>query len=158
MLTKAEVARHPRRKPKNNPRFVVTNLIGALRHLYEQIYFACSDVEGRIKEMHHGLEIDRTGCRHFVAKSTLLTAAGYVLLTGPTGVGKSYLASALAHAACRAGFSVGCLRLSRRVDELTRSSAVLKRSAYFRHRTTVICRCSMNSVSRRLPIKRCAIC
>ncbi len=41
-----------------------------------------------------------------------------VLVTGPTGVGKSYLASALAHAACRADFSVRCFRLPRLIEEL----------------------------------------
>jgi len=55
-----------------------------------------------------------------------------VLLTGPTGVGKSYLATALAHAACRADFSVRCFRLPRLVDELTRYSALQKRSALFK--------------------------
>lgn len=55
-----------------------------------------------------------------------------VLLTGPTGVGKSYLAAALAHAACRADFSVRCFRLPRLIDELTRYSAMQKRSALFK--------------------------
>jgi DNA replication protein DnaC len=55
-----------------------------------------------------------------------------VLITGPTGVGKSYIASALAHAACRADFSVRCFRLPRLVDELARHSALQKRSAFFR--------------------------
>ena len=55
-----------------------------------------------------------------------------VLMTGPTGVGKSYLASAIAHAACRADFSVRCFRLPRLVDELTRYGALHKRSAFFR--------------------------
>ncbi len=55
-----------------------------------------------------------------------------VLITGPTGVGKSYLASALAHAACRADYSVRCFRLPRLVDELARYSALQRRSAFFR--------------------------
>lgn len=55
-----------------------------------------------------------------------------VLVTGPCGVGKSYLACALAHAACRADYSVRCFRLPRLVDELTRASALQKRSAFFR--------------------------
>jgi len=52
-----------------------------------------------------------------------------LLITGPTGVGKSYLAAALAHAACRADFSVRCFRLPRLVDEFTRYAALQKRSA-----------------------------
>ena len=55
-----------------------------------------------------------------------------VLITGPTGVGKSFLAAALAHAACRADFSVRCFRLPRLVDELARHTALHKRSAFFR--------------------------
>lgn len=52
-----------------------------------------------------------------------------LLITGPTGVGKSYLAAALAHAACRADFSVRCFRLPRLVDEFARHAALQKRSA-----------------------------
>lgn len=52
-----------------------------------------------------------------------------VLITGPTGVGKSYLAAALAHAACRADFSVRCFRLPRLVEEFARYAAAQKRSA-----------------------------
>ncbi len=55
-----------------------------------------------------------------------------VLITGPTGVGKSFIASALAHAACRADFSVRCFRLPRLIDELARYTAMQKRSALFR--------------------------
>jgi DNA replication protein DnaC len=52
-----------------------------------------------------------------------------LLITGPTGVGKSYLAAALAHAACRADCSVRCFRLPRLIDEFTRYAALQKRSA-----------------------------
>lgn len=81
VLIKAEVVRHPGRDPKNNPRFVVTNLNASPRHLYEAIYCARGDVENRIKELHHGLEIDRTSCTRFLANQLrgLLTAAAYVL-------------------------------------------------------------------------------
>jgi DNA replication protein DnaC len=40
------------------------------------------------------------------------------LITGPTGVGKSYLACALAHKACREGYSVLYLRTCRLFEEL----------------------------------------
>ncbi len=81
VLIKAEVVRHPDRDPKDNPRFVVTNLKASPRHLYEAIYCARGDVENRIKELHHGLEIDRTSCSRFLANQLrgLLTAAAYVL-------------------------------------------------------------------------------
>ena len=55
-----------------------------------------------------------------------------VLITGPTGVGKSYLAAALAHAACRADYAVRCFRLPRLIDELARHTALQKRSTFFR--------------------------
>jgi DNA replication protein DnaC len=54
------------------------------------------------------------------------------LITGPTGVGKSFIASALAHAACRADFSVRCFRLPRLIEEIARHAAVQKRSALYR--------------------------
>jgi DNA replication protein DnaC len=54
------------------------------------------------------------------------------LITGPTGVGKSFIASALAHAACRADFAVRCFRLPRLVEELARHAALQKRSAFYR--------------------------
>ena len=55
-----------------------------------------------------------------------------VLICGPCGVGKSYLASALAHAACRAEHSVRCFRLPRLTEELARYSAQQKRSTFLR--------------------------
>ena len=81
VIIKAEVVRHPDRKPKNNPRFVVTNLKQSPRHLYEVIYCDRANIENRIKELHHGLEIDRTSCTRFLANQlrALLTAAAYVL-------------------------------------------------------------------------------
>lgn len=55
-----------------------------------------------------------------------------VLISGPTGVGKSFLGCALAHAACRADFSVRCFRLPRLIEELARYKALQKRSALYR--------------------------
>ena len=81
VVIKAEVVRHPGREPKNNPRFVVTNLKHSPRHLYTAIYCDRANVENRIKELHHSLEIDRTSCTRFLANQLrgLLTAAAYVL-------------------------------------------------------------------------------
>lgn len=55
-----------------------------------------------------------------------------VLITGPTGVGKSFIASALGNAACRADHSVRCFRLPRLIEELARHAALQKRSALLR--------------------------
>jgi DNA replication protein DnaC len=46
-----------------------------------------------------------------------------VLITGPTGVGKSYLASALGQAACRSGRRVAYRRVPRLFDELALARA-----------------------------------
>jgi len=47
---KAEVVVHPGRPPKNNPRFVVSNLPGNPRGLYEVLYCQRGEMENRIKE------------------------------------------------------------------------------------------------------------
>jgi hypothetical protein len=80
VIIKAEVVRHPGRAPKNNPRFVVTNLAGPPETVYH-FYCGRGDVENRLKELHHGLEMDRTSCERFLANQfrVLLTLAAYVL-------------------------------------------------------------------------------
>jgi DNA replication protein DnaC len=45
------------------------------------------------------------------------------IITGPTGAGKSYIACALAHKACREGLSVLYLRLPRMLNELAAARA-----------------------------------
>ena len=82
VIVKAEVTAHVGRQPKDNPRFVVTNLKSTPRHVYEAVYCARGDVENRLKELKLGLEIDRTSCRRFLANQfrVLLTAAAYVLM------------------------------------------------------------------------------
>jgi hypothetical protein len=80
VIMKAEVVRHPGRAPKNNPRFVVTNLTLRPQAVYE-LYCQRGDVENRLKELHHGLEMDRTSCSTFRANQfrVLLTLAAYIL-------------------------------------------------------------------------------
>lgn len=56
-----------------------------------------------------------------------------VLITGPTGVGKSYLACALGQKACRDDLSVKYVRLPRLVEELHRAQALQKKSVLFKH-------------------------
>lgn len=53
-----------------------------------------------------------------LASGTWLREHHNCLITGATGVGKSYLACALAHQACRAGYRVRYLRLPRLLSEL----------------------------------------
>jgi len=80
VIVKAEVVRHPGRAPKNNPRFVVTNLADAPAAVY-RTYCGRGDMENRLKELHHGLAMDRTSCERFTANQfrVLLTAAAYIL-------------------------------------------------------------------------------
>src|SRR2546428_2629919 len=58
-----------------------------------------------------------------LASSRWVAAHQNVILTGPTGVGKSYLACALGNKACRDGFSVAYRRTSRLLDELAQARA-----------------------------------
>ncbi len=82
MIIKADIALHPGRKPKDNPRFIVTNLKTTPKFIYKKVYCARGDIENRIKELKHGLEIDRTSCSSFKANQfrVLMTATAYVLM------------------------------------------------------------------------------
>ncbi len=82
VIIKAEVVRLAGREPKDNPRFVVTNLRRVPQRVYEAVYCQRAHIENRIKELHYGLAIDRTSCTSFWANQlrVLLTAAAYVLM------------------------------------------------------------------------------
>jgi hypothetical protein len=82
LVIKAEVVRLAGREPRDNQRFVITNLRSSPRFVYEQVYCARGDIENRIKELHDGLQIGRTSCGRFWANQlrVLLTAAAYVLM------------------------------------------------------------------------------
>ena len=82
VVVRAEVAEHFGRQPKDSPRFVVTNIEGTPRHVCETVCCARGDAENRIKELKHGLQIDRTSCTGFLANQfrALMTAAACVLL------------------------------------------------------------------------------
>ena len=70
------------KEPKDNPRFLITNLKQHPRWIYEQVYCERGEIENRLKELHQGLEIDRTSCSKFWANQfrVLMTAAAYVLM------------------------------------------------------------------------------
>jgi hypothetical protein len=82
VIYKAEVVRAADKEPKDNPRFVVTNLKQSPRWIYEKVYCQRGDVENRIKELHDGMQIGRTSCSNFLANTfrVVLTAAAYVLM------------------------------------------------------------------------------
>jgi hypothetical protein len=81
IILKAEVVRAEGKKPKDNPRFVITNMKQSPKWLYEAVYCQRGEIENRIKEL-HDLQIDRTSCSDFWANQfrVLLTAAAYVLM------------------------------------------------------------------------------
>lgn len=81
MIFKAEVVCADGKEPKENPRFVITNMKQSPQWIYEQVYCKRGEIENRIKEL-HALQIDRTSCSNFWANQfrVLLTAAAYVLM------------------------------------------------------------------------------
>ncbi len=81
VIFKTEVVVHPDRDPKNNMRFVVTNLTMTPKNVY-QFYCQRGDAENRIKELKNDLAMDRTSCTRFLANQfrVLLTAAAYVIM------------------------------------------------------------------------------
>jgi hypothetical protein len=81
ILIKAEVVHGEGKEPKDNPRFVITNMTQSPQWIYERVYCQRGEIENRIKEL-HALQIDRTSCSNFWANQfrVLLTAAAYVLM------------------------------------------------------------------------------
>ena len=80
VIYKAEALVYPGRELKENLRFVVTNLRGKPKRVWD-LYCQRGDIENRIKELHEGLELDRTSCTSFLANQfrVLQTATAYVL-------------------------------------------------------------------------------
>jgi hypothetical protein len=66
----------------DNPRFIVSNLPGNARGLYETLYCQRGEMENRIKEQQGMLFAARTSCHDFEANQfrLLLSAAAYVLV------------------------------------------------------------------------------
>ncbi len=65
-----------------NTRYVVTNLKGKPKYLYEKIYCARGDMENRIKEQQLDLFADRTSCHGWWANQfrLLLASLAYILI------------------------------------------------------------------------------
>lgn len=79
VVIKAEVVTHPGRPPKNNARFVITNLRTVPKSTYAT-YCQRGDAENRIKEL-KALDVDRTSSSSFLANQirVLMTAVAFVL-------------------------------------------------------------------------------
>ena len=80
LIIKAEVTVLEGREPRDNPRFLVTNLKGSPQEIYA-LYADRGDMENRIKELKDALRFDLTSCGSFLANQfrNLLTAAAFVL-------------------------------------------------------------------------------
>jgi hypothetical protein len=81
VVIKGEVTRYPGREPRDNPRFVITNIPADAQVVYARIYARRGDVENRIKELHDAIRIDRLSCTRFLANQArlLLHAAAFAL-------------------------------------------------------------------------------
>jgi hypothetical protein len=81
VIYKAEVVSYPDRAPRDNCRFVVTNMAEDPETVY-QVYRQRGDCENRIKELKDGLYLDRLSCSSFWANQLrlLLVATAYVLM------------------------------------------------------------------------------
>lgn len=65
-----------------NPRYVVTNLDGEAKSLYDKVYCARGDMENRIKECQLDMFADRTSCQHWWPNQfrLLLSSLAYTLI------------------------------------------------------------------------------
>lgn len=63
-------------------RYIVTNLLGDSRHLYEKLYCQRGNMENCIKSVQLDLFSDRTSCHYFIANQfrLLMSALAYILL------------------------------------------------------------------------------
>jgi hypothetical protein len=91
VIMKAEVLCYPGRSRKDNPRFLVTNLPHRPATVYTRLYCGRGDMENRLKELQHGLAMDRTSCSRFAANHLrlLLSVAAYVLFQALQGVART---------------------------------------------------------------------
>lgn len=81
IIIKAEVTVIHGREPRDNRRFVVTNLRHKPENVY-RVYRKRGDVENRIKELLDGVDLGRTSCTSFLANSfrVLLSTGAYMLM------------------------------------------------------------------------------
>ena len=81
VIFKAEVTHIAGREPRDNPRYVVTNMRGSAQHIYENVYCRRGDFENRLKELKGDLAMDRTSCSAFLANQfrVLMTTAAFAL-------------------------------------------------------------------------------
>ena len=114
VIIKAEVVRAEDKAPKDNPRFVITNMKQTPQWLYEEVYCQRGEIENRIKEL-HAMEIDRTSCTRLLGQSvpraddcrSLCADAGTALVGGGDQLRKGAsldVAGTLPETGCARGF------------------------------------------------------
>ena len=136
VIVKAEHSRRGR-----NPRFVVTNLEGDAKELYDDLYCARGEAENRIKEQQLQLFADRTSCTSWLPNQfrVLLSAIAYTLMEAlrRLGLKGTRLSNACCHTLRLKLLKIGAvvIRNKRRV-RLLLSSAYPYRSLF----TTVVAR------------------
>lgn len=81
VIHKAEIVSLSGREPRENLRFVVTNMAHYSEHVYD-IYRGRGDSENRIKELKEDLDLGRLSCHDFWANQLrlLLSAAAFVIM------------------------------------------------------------------------------
>jgi hypothetical protein len=81
VVYKAEVVVYPEREPRDNDRYVLTNLKRSPRGVFAE-YHGHHDMENRIKEVKLDLRMDKTSCAGFAANQfrVLLSLAAAMLL------------------------------------------------------------------------------
>ena len=102
-----------------NPRYIVTNLVGNRKDLYEIVYCGRGEMENRIKEQQLDLFADRTSCTKWWPNQLrlLFSSLTYVLVNSIREIGLK--GSNLAHA------TVGNIRL-----RLFKIGAVILRNTF----------------------------
>ena len=89
------------------------------RQLANRLKQANLGIAACLEDVHCGgpRGLDRAAIRSFGSCAWVRNKQG-IIIVGPTGTGKSYLAAALAHGACRAGFRALRIRVPRLLHEL----------------------------------------
>ena len=113
----------------SNPRFVVTNLVGDEKELYDRVYCARGEAENRIKEQQLDLFSDRTSCMNWLPNQlrVLLSAVAYTLVEAVRRLALS--ATRLANARCQT-IRLKLLKIGAVVTRNTRRVRLMLSSAY----------------------------
>jgi hypothetical protein len=112
-----------------NPRYVLTSLVGDPWALYDQVYCARGEMENRIKEQQLGLFADRTSSHYWWANQLrlLLSSCAYVLLETIRRIGLAGTELARAQAST---IRLKLLKLGTVILRNTRRIRLLYSSAY----------------------------